>query len=204
MQQDMLKFDQKFVGSHKAWKYKSPPNDKHWKNMWYLHRNEGDKTAMDHNVLEAWRLGYTGKGVVVAIVDDGLEINHPDIKPNYDPLASYDYNDRDHDPTPNYIDKYGFYTTVNSHGTNCAGIVAAAFNNSLCVVGIAFNAKIGGIKILDGHYTDALEAEALSRRLDYVDIYSNSWGPEDDGKTLEGPLELARIAIKTGIKEVCI
>jgi subtilisin family serine protease len=43
------------------------------------------KTAggLDHNVKEAWALGYTGKGVVVTILDDGLERTHPDIEPNY-------------------------------------------------------------------------------------------------------------------------
>lgn len=38
---------------------------------------------MDHNVKEAWELGYTGRGVVVTILDDGLERTHPDISPNY-------------------------------------------------------------------------------------------------------------------------
>lgn len=39
--------------------------------------------GMDHNVREAWALGYTGRGVVVTILDDGLERTHPDIAPNY-------------------------------------------------------------------------------------------------------------------------
>ena len=36
----------------------------------------------------AWDLGYTGKGVVVTILDDGIQHNHPDLAQNYDPLAS--------------------------------------------------------------------------------------------------------------------
>lgn len=48
-------------------------------------------------------------------------------------------NDRDEDPTPRYD-----YTDENRHGTRCAGEVAAIFNNSLCIVGIAYNARIGG------------------------------------------------------------
>lgn len=39
--------------------------------------------GLDHNVREAWDLGYTGRGVVVTILDDGLERTHPDIAPNY-------------------------------------------------------------------------------------------------------------------------
>jgi hypothetical protein len=36
----------------------------------------------------AWELGYTGKKVVVTILDDGIQYNHPDLQQNYDPLAS--------------------------------------------------------------------------------------------------------------------
>lgn len=57
-----------------------------------------------------------------------------------DALASYDVNDQDDDPTPRYD-----YTDENRHGTRCAGEVAAIFNNSLCIVGIAYNAHIGGM-----------------------------------------------------------
>ena len=46
----------------------------------------------------------------------------------------------------------------NRHGTRCAGEVAAAANNSECAVGIAFNAGIGGVRMLDGDVTDAVEA----------------------------------------------
>ncbi|XP_013925110.1 PREDICTED: proprotein convertase subtilisin/kexin type 6-like [Thamnophis sirtalis] len=54
------------------------------------------------NVLGAWQRGYTGKGVVVTILDDGIERNHPDLVQNYDPHASYDVNGNDEDPTPRY------------------------------------------------------------------------------------------------------
>jgi hypothetical protein len=48
-----------------------------------------------------------------------------------------------------------------------------------------YNAKIGGIRMLDGHVTDRIEAEALAYNHKYVDIYSSSWGPNDDGRTVE-------------------
>lgn len=56
-----------------------------------------------------------------------------------DPLASYDVNNHDEDPMPRYdlIDS-------NRHGTRCAGEVAAEGNNSICAVGVAFDAGIGG------------------------------------------------------------
>ena len=149
---------------------------------------------MDHNVKEAWQLGYTGKGVVVTILDDGLEHTHPDIAPNYDPKASFDVNDRDDDPTPRYD-----YSDENRHGTRCAGEVASVMNNSMCVVGIAYNAKIGGIRMLDGDVTDAVEAASLSHSYLHIDIYSASWGPDDDGRTVDGPATLTKHAFERGI-----
>jgi hypothetical protein len=47
-----------------------------------------------------------------------------------------------------------------------------------------YNAKIGGIRMLDGHVTDRVEAEAIAFNHKYVDIYSASWGPNDDGRTV--------------------
>ena len=61
-----------------------------------------------------------------------------------------------------------------SHGTRCAGAATANANNSVCGVGIAYNAQIGGIRILDGPITDLLEARALLHRNDAVDIKSAS------------------------------
>lgn len=56
-----------------------------------------------------------------------------------DPLASYDINSQDPDPTPRYD-----LLDTNRHGTRCAGEVAATSNNSVCALGIAHGAHIGG------------------------------------------------------------
>jgi hypothetical protein len=60
-----------------------------------------------------------------------------------DPQASYDVNNHDEDPMPRYdlIDS-------NRHGTRCAGEVAATANNSLCAVGVAYGASVGGEYIM--------------------------------------------------------
>ncbi|XP_075238399.1 furin-like protease kpc-1 isoform X1 [Lycorma delicatula] len=167
-----------------------PLNDPKWPQMWYLNRGAG----LDMSVQGAWREGITGRGVVVTILDDGLEKDHPDLIKNYDPQASYDVNNHDDDPMPRYdlIDS-------NRHGTRCAGEVAAVANNSLCAVGIAFNANIGGVRMLDGDVTDAVEARSLSLNPQHIDIYSASWGPDDDGKTVDGPGELAMRAFIEGV-----
>uniref|UniRef100_A0AAY4E632 P/Homo B domain-containing protein n=1 Tax=Denticeps clupeoides TaxID=299321 RepID=A0AAY4E632_9TELE len=172
-------------------------NDPKWSNMWYIHcGDKNNRCRSEMNILSAWQRGYSGRNVVITILDDGIERNHPDLAQNFDQLASYDVNGNDHDPTPRYDS-----SNENKHGTRCAGEVAAVANNSHCIVGIAFNARIGGIRMLDGDVTDVVEAKSLGIRPDYIDIYSASWGPDDDGKTVDGPGPLAKQAFEVGIKK---
>ncbi|XP_067930394.1 furin-like protease kpc-1 [Watersipora subatra] len=169
-------------------------NDEYWEKQWYLYRRPSNGRLLDMNILPAWKQGITGRGTVVTILDDGIEKIHPDLRANYDPRASTDVNGRDTDPSPRYE-----YTNENRHGTRCAGEVAAAANNSICGVGIAYQASIGGIRMLDGDVTDTVEATSLSFNRDHIDIYSASWGPDDDGATVDGPGSLARKAFRDGI-----
>lgn len=56
--------------------------------------------------------------------------------------------------------------------------------------------------MLDGDVTDMVEAKSLSLHPQHIDIYSASWGPDDDGKTVDGPASLARQAFENGIRMV--
>ncbi|TRY92453.1 hypothetical protein DNTS_028160, partial [Danionella cerebrum] len=168
------------------------PSDPKFEQQWYLYNKE----HLDLNVKEAWKQGVTGQDVVVSILDDGIEKNHPDLVQNYDPDASYDVNDGDPDPQPRYTQ-----LNDNRHGTRCAGEVAAVADNDICGVGVAYNAKIGGVRMLDGEVTDVVEAQSLSLNPQHIDIYSASWGPEDDGKTVDGPAKLAKEAFQRGVME---
>lgn len=56
--------------------------------------------------------------------------------------------------------------------------------------------------MLDGEVTDVVEAQSLSLNPQHIDIYSASWGPEDDGKTVDGPAKLAKEAFLRGVTEV--
>ncbi|XP_036917513.1 proprotein convertase subtilisin/kexin type 6-like, partial [Sturnira hondurensis] len=52
--------------------------------MWYMHCGpKGTRCRSEMNVQAAWNRGYTGKNVVVTILDDGIEKNHPDLAGNY-------------------------------------------------------------------------------------------------------------------------
>lgn len=90
-----------------------------------------------------------------------------------------------------------------SHGTRCAGEVAAARDNGVCGVGVAYDSKIAGIRMLDQPYmTDLIEANSMGHEPHLIDIYSASWGPTDDGKTVDGPRNATMKAIVRGVNEV--
>ncbi|KAI3420322.1 putative oxidoreductase bli-4, mitochondrial [Globodera pallida] len=170
---------------------KLPFHDPLYQDQWYLvGRAVGN---FDMNVREAWLMGYAGRNVSISILDDGIQRDHPDLVPNYDPSASTDINDHDSDPTPQN-------NGDNKHGTRCAGEVAAVAGNNVCGVGVAFLSKIGGVRMLDGPVSDSVEAASLNLNQQHIDIYSASWGPEDDGKTFDGPGNLAQEAFYRGIK----
>jgi len=178
----------------RRYKREAIPTDPEFPNMWYL-LNTGQATGpagVDINVTPVWKKNITGNGVVIAICDDGVDYTHPDLAANYDKSASTDLNDNDDDPKPRDSDP------DNCHGTRCAGEVAAVANNGICGAGVAYNAKIGGIRMLDGQATDALEARALGFKSEYIDIYINCWGPKDDGKTFGKPGPIAARALKEG------
>ncbi|CAF1214953.1 unnamed protein product [Rotaria sordida] len=175
------------------------PNDPYFKYQWYLKNvgQAGGKPRLDLNVEEAWALGYTGKNVTTAIMDDGLDYTHPDLMHNYNAAASYDFSSNDQYPYPRYTDDW-----FNSHGTRCAGEIAAAKDNNICGVGVAYDSMVAGIRMLDQPYmTDLIEAHSMAHEPDSIDIYSASWGPVDDGKTVDGPRHATMKAIVKGINE---
>jgi kexin len=72
--------------------------------------------------------------------------------------------------------------------------------NNVCGVGIAYNSKVAGIRILSGTITDIDEAAALNYQYHNTSIYSCSWGPPDDGRSMESPSYLIERAILNGVQ----
>jgi len=175
------------------------PTDPLFPYQWYL-KNTGQnngKRRLDLNVEAAWALGITGKNVTTAIMDDGVDYMHPDLINNYNAKASYDFSSNDPYPYPRYTDDW-----FNSHGTRCAGEVAAALNNDVCGVGVAYDSMVAGIRMLDQPYmTDLIEANSMGHEPNLIDIYSASWGPTDDGRTVDGPRNATMRAIVRGVNE---
>jgi len=173
------------------------PDDTLFPNQWHLQNSgQGGGTAgADVDIVTAWD---TAKGhysaadpqsdnQVVGIVDDAVQIAHPDLSPNIVTGVSWDYVDNDGDPSPG---------SGEDHGTACAGVAAARGFNGLGVCGAAPEAGLVGFRVL-GADTDDTEAAALRRSEGIVDIRSNSWGPYDD-RHLEGPGPLAAAALADG------
>lgn len=157
--------------------------------QWHLKNNGtgGGTLGADANVYPAWNLGYTGTGIVVSSVDNGVWHTNPDIAPNYRADLSWDYQSNDSDPSGG------------GHGTSVAGVMAADNDGTKCGVGVAFNAQISGVRLLGGSVTDAMEADAVSHRNDAIHIYNNSWGPSDTGTILEAPGPLTLAALEDNI-----
>uniref|UniRef100_A0A671LMX4 Proprotein convertase subtilisin/kexin type 7-like n=1 Tax=Sinocyclocheilus anshuiensis TaxID=1608454 RepID=A0A671LMX4_9TELE len=167
-------------------------NDPKYPSQWHLHNDV--KQGMDVNVTGVWERNITGVGITVVVVDDGIQHTLADIQPNYSPEGSYDLNSNDPDPMP-HPDGH----SDNHHGTRCAGEIAAVSNNSFCAVGLAYGAKVAGIRVLDGPLTDSMEAVAFNKHYQVNDVYSCSWGPDDDGRTVDGPHPLGKAALQHGV-----
>ncbi|XP_074539046.1 proprotein convertase subtilisin/kexin type 4-like [Halichoeres trimaculatus] len=170
-------------------------NDPLWPMQWELFaQGRYNSSGFDLNVMPVWKNNITGNGVVVSIIDDGIDHTNKDLKKNFEARASFDLcasHGLSHDPMPVRDEE-------NSHGTRCAGEVAMEANNSYCGVGIAFNARIGGIRLLFGPVTDAMEATSLTLNIHFIDIYVCSWGPRDDGAEMDGPRGLTQKALWLG------
>ncbi|KAF9428497.1 pheromone processing endoprotease [Podila epigama] len=163
--------------------------DPGFKYQWHLHNTE--QVGNDINVTGVWENQITGKGAIVAIIDDGLDMHSEDLAQNFHAAGSHDFNDNAALPEPRLID--------DNHGTRCAGEIASARNN-LCGVGVAWDAKVAGLRILSGEITDVQEAEAINFGFNQTQIYSCSWGPRDDGKSMDGPNQLLLDAFINGVE----
>ncbi|KAF6753853.1 kex protein [Ephemerocybe angulata] len=164
--------------------------DPYFPRQWHLANDEYPENMM--NVTGLWAEGITGKGVLSGLIDDGLDYTSEDLAANFDAKNSYDFNDHEPLPTPK--------KERDHHGTRCAGQIAAV-KNKACSIGIAYESKVSGIRILSGRITTADEAIALNYGFQDVHLYSCSWGPRDDGTKMQGPSYIIRKAVLNGINK---
>ena len=162
-------------------------NDPLYGCQWHLNNDDQFRNGagQDISVEEVWPT-YTGSGINVAVVDDGMHYRHEDLTDNV--LTSFNHN--------YHPDQTDIYHPFEDHGTAVAGLIAAKDNN-LGMRGVAPGAKIYGYNYLVEE-TDANEANAMSRNSATTAVSNNSWGPGDFGQP-EPATELWEAAVKDGV-----
>lgn len=144
-----------------------------WPGQWYL--NNTASAGLDIQVVPAWNLNWTGLGVVMAVVDDGLQVNHPDLATNVSVANSFNFGTNTGTPSPG--------TFLDNHGTAVAGLVAARGGNSAGITGVAPRATLGGIRIdfENGAQFDTQNADATRFRSvagsTFIRVKNHSYGP---------------------------
>ncbi|MDB4349685.1 S8 family serine peptidase [Omnitrophica bacterium] len=154
------------------------------------------------NCEDAWDISQ-GEGVIVAIIDTGVDYDHEDIKENIwtneDEIAGNNIDDDDN----GYIDDIKGWDFAygdsdprdkDGHGTHCAGIISAIGNNGIGIIGTAPMSKIMVLQGLDetGYGYDSNLAECIVYAADNgADILSNSWGGWGESQLLEDAFNYA-------------
>ena len=116
-------------------------NDQYFTQQWALNNTgqSGGVAGIDIKALQTWSITTGSPNIQVAILDVGVELNHPDLVNNL--LPGYDATGNNSNGAP--INNTG----DNAHGTACAGIVAAQANNTIGIAGIAYNCRIIPVRI---------------------------------------------------------
>lgn len=172
------------------------PNDPRFGELWGLNNTgqTGGTVDADVDAPEAWNIASGSPNVVVAVIDSGMDTNHPDLVANLytnpnevangidddgngfiDDIHGWDFRDNDSDPfDPNPL--------CASHGTHTAGTVGAVGNNSLGVTGVAQTVKIMPLRVFyvflifcTAQDSDLIEAMDYMAHMN-VPISNNSWG----------------------------
>jgi len=195
------------------------PNDPQFGQQWHLQPGN----AAGVHVAEAWDLELGDPGVVIAIMDTGLDWSHPDLAANVwvnplevpgngldddqngyaDDLRGWDFGNHDADARPHAVLQQGL--DVGFHGTHCAGIAAAVTNNAVGIAGVAGGCRLLPLKIVDtaAQFTDAAVTEAFLYAIDNgADVISMSFGGPGDGGAAAFFQALVDDALAAGI--VCV
>ena len=146
------------------------PPDGLFKRQWHLNAKAGLQLVADASVQApaAWDTTRGERGIVVALIDDGFDLKHPDFRGSGKVVSPRDYVDGDADPFPESA--HGDY-----HGTPCAG-VAIAESNGRGVVGVAHGCAFMPVRFPLSADDDLL-IEIFEDVARHADVISCSWGP---------------------------
>lgn len=161
------------------------PNDPFFNNQWYLAKIKADA---------AWNKVSDSPDAVIAVIDSGIQIDHPDLKDNIwhnrgeipgdnidndgngfiDDVYGWDFPNNINDPNPKFAE--GWTEAGISHGTMIAGIIAATGNNGQGVAGVTWKAQIMALKALNdeggGRVSDVIRAidYAINNGADIINL----------------------------------
>jgi subtilisin family serine protease len=191
--------------------YHATTDDPQFSQLWGLSntgKNEPKGKAgvvgADINATKAWELTTGSHQIKIAVIDTGVDYNHPDLKGNIW-INEKELNGKpgvDDDGNGFVDDIHGYNFAANTsdpmdghgHGTHVAGTIGALHNNGVGVAGVMGEVTIVPVKFLDDSGSGTLEA-AL-KAIDYatelnVDIMSNSWGGGGRSQALEDAIKRA-------------
>lgn len=146
------------------------PKDPLYPKQWHLNHNGGQELTSGSHIFaeQAWDITKGSRSIVVAIMDDAIDLNHPDFQGVGKIVAPRDFRGKDFNPMPDEIGE--------DHGTSCAG-VAVAEENGVGTVGAAPGCALMPIRttgFLDDETIEALFEWAMTRG---ASVISCSWGP---------------------------
>ncbi|HYE63473.1 MAG TPA: sensory rhodopsin transducer [Phycisphaerales bacterium] len=149
------------------------PNDPQFSQQWWL-SNTGQNIqgqlgtiGADIHAVEAWDTTIGSRDVIVAVIDTGIDLTHPDLIPNlWTNPGEVAGNGLDDDGNGFVDDVHGFDfgegdgspQDIAGHGTAVAGVIGAAGNNNLGVTGVNWNVSIMGLKVADDNGNLSLDA----------------------------------------------
>ncbi|MBI3449432.1 MAG: choice-of-anchor D domain-containing protein [Acidobacteria bacterium] len=165
------------------------PNDPGYPQLYGLHNagQTGGKPGADIHAEQAWDLTTGSRGALVAVIDTGIDLHHPDLEANIwtnpgeipgngidddgngliDDVHGWDFANDDNDPSDD-----------NGHGTHVSGTIGAIGDNGVGVVGVCWQVSIVPLKFLDasgsGFTSNAIRAIDYATSL-HVRVMSNSW-----------------------------
>ncbi len=149
----------------------APPNDPRWSEQWGL---ENLSSGVDIDILNAWEFTQGSSGVIVAVIDSWVDINHPDLRDRiWQNPGEIPGDGVDNDGNGLVDDVFGWDFVANNglykgtieavHGTQVAGIIAATANNSVGIAGVAPQVTIMPLVVIqDGRANDVYIAGAIN------------------------------------------
>ncbi|MBW1808306.1 MAG: S8 family serine peptidase [Deltaproteobacteria bacterium] len=187
-----LKKDPRVLYAEPNWKIRltNTPNDARFEELWGMHNTgqTGGTEDVDIDAPEAWDISIGSYNVIVAVLDTGVDYNHPDLAANIwenedeiagngidddnngyiDDIRGWDFEYETNDPMDNH-----------SHGTHCSGTIGGVGNNGIGVAGVNWRVTIMPVRIigsqdLETYCTDASEGVTYAAA-NGADVMSCSW-----------------------------